>query len=142
MGAVDTHHGPRFAGPVTVFTRHSFTSYRSRIGTVTDRFADPFRKTVEVLKKFAEFLPIRGLPRRHFAAVLGDDDGVFLLADVTAFLLLEDGVAVDDVLALRRLKREDIVHGYSVLKEEEGCYVSQKEHTVIVTEDGCEVTTR
>jgi len=45
-------------------------------------------------------------------------------------------------LALRRLKQQDIVHGYPVLKEKEGRYVSQKEHTVIVTEDGCEVTTR
>ena len=45
-------------------------------------------------------------------------------------------------MALRRLKRQDIVHGYPVLKEEGGHYVSQKEHTVIVTEDGCEVTTR
>jgi len=45
-------------------------------------------------------------------------------------------------MALRRLKRNDILHGYPVLKEEEGCLVSQKEHTVIVTEDGCEVTTR
>jgi methionyl aminopeptidase len=45
-------------------------------------------------------------------------------------------------MALRRLKQRDIVHGYPVLKEEDGCYVSQKEHTIIVTEDGCEVTTR
>jgi methionyl aminopeptidase len=45
-------------------------------------------------------------------------------------------------LALRRLKQQDIVHGYPVLKEQAGFYVSQKEHTVIVTEDGCEVTTR
>ena len=45
-------------------------------------------------------------------------------------------------MALRRLKRQDIVHGYPVLKEEDGHYVSQKEHTVMVTEDGCEVTTR
>jgi methionyl aminopeptidase len=45
-------------------------------------------------------------------------------------------------MALRRLKQRDIIHGYPVLKEEEGCLVSQKEHTVIVTEDGCEVTTR
>jgi methionyl aminopeptidase len=45
-------------------------------------------------------------------------------------------------MALRRLKRNDIVHGYPVLKEQEGCLVSQKEHTVIVTTDGCEVTTR
>ncbi|MHC3439428.1 type II methionyl aminopeptidase [Natrialbaceae archaeon A-gly3] len=45
-------------------------------------------------------------------------------------------------MALRRLKSRDVVHGYPVLKEDEGCLVSQKEHTVIVTEDGCEVTTR
>ncbi|NKE34298.1 type II methionyl aminopeptidase [Natronococcus sp. JC468] len=44
-------------------------------------------------------------------------------------------------MALRRLKRNDIIHGYPVLKEDEGQLVSQKEHTVIVTEDGCEVTT-
>ena len=45
-------------------------------------------------------------------------------------------------MALRRLQRQDIVHGYPVLKEEDGRLVSQKEHTVIVTGDGCEVTTR
>ncbi|USZ67307.1 type II methionyl aminopeptidase [Halorussus salilacus] len=44
-------------------------------------------------------------------------------------------------MALRRLKMNDIVHGYPVLKEDDGFLVSQKEHTVIVTEDGCEVTT-
>ncbi|MFC7077053.1 type II methionyl aminopeptidase [Haloarcula halophila] len=45
-------------------------------------------------------------------------------------------------MALRRLQQQDIVHGYPVLKEQDGYYVSQKEHTVIITEDGCEVTTR
>ena len=45
-------------------------------------------------------------------------------------------------MALRRLEMQDIVHGYPVLKEDDGCFVSQAEHTVIVTEDGCEVTTR
>ena len=45
-------------------------------------------------------------------------------------------------MALRRLERQNMVHGYPVLKEDEGALVSQKEHTVIVTEDGCEVTTR
>ncbi|WP_181686785.1 type II methionyl aminopeptidase [Halorhabdus salina] len=45
-------------------------------------------------------------------------------------------------MALRRLKQQDIIHGYPVLKEDDGHYVSQKEHTIIVTEDGCEVTTR
>lgn len=45
-------------------------------------------------------------------------------------------------MALRRLKQGDIVHGYPVLKEDEGYLVSQKEHTVIVTSSGCEVTTK
>ena len=45
-------------------------------------------------------------------------------------------------MALRRLERQNVVHGYPVLKEDEGALVSQKEHTVVVTEDGCEVTTR
>ncbi|WP_225335478.1 type II methionyl aminopeptidase [Halomicrobium urmianum] len=45
-------------------------------------------------------------------------------------------------MTLRRLKQQDVVHGYPVLQERKGELVSQKEHTVIVTEDGCEVTTR
>ncbi len=45
-------------------------------------------------------------------------------------------------MALRRLKAQDVVHGYPVLQEAEGTLVSQREHTLIVTEDGCEVTTR
>ncbi|GAB3315588.1 type II methionyl aminopeptidase [Haloplanus rallus] len=44
-------------------------------------------------------------------------------------------------MALRRLKQQDVVHGYPVLKEEAGRLVSQAEHTLVVTEDGCEVTT-
>ena len=44
-------------------------------------------------------------------------------------------------MALRRLKQAGIVRGYPVLKEEDGRLVSQAEHTVIVTEDGCEITT-
>jgi methionyl aminopeptidase len=45
-------------------------------------------------------------------------------------------------MALRRLERQGIVHSYPVLKEDAGTLVSQKEHTVIVTEDGCEITTQ
>jgi len=45
-------------------------------------------------------------------------------------------------MTLRRLSQQDIVHGYPVLKEDDGRLVSQKEHTVIVTENGAEVTTR
>ncbi|NHN47005.1 type II methionyl aminopeptidase [Halostella sp. JP-L12] len=44
-------------------------------------------------------------------------------------------------MSLRRLKSQNIVHGYPVLQEDEGALVSQKEHTIIVTDDGCEVTT-
>jgi methionyl aminopeptidase len=44
-------------------------------------------------------------------------------------------------MALRRLKQAGIVRGYPVLKEEDGRLISQAEHTVIVTEDGCEITT-
>jgi methionyl aminopeptidase len=45
-------------------------------------------------------------------------------------------------MSLRRLKSSEVVEGYPVLKEREGYYVSQAEHTVIVEEDGCEVTTK
>jgi methionyl aminopeptidase len=45
-------------------------------------------------------------------------------------------------MALRRLKQKNIVHGYPVLKEADGKYVSQREHTIIVTENGCGITTR
>ncbi|PSQ20920.1 type II methionyl aminopeptidase, partial [Halobacteriales archaeon QS_8_65_32] len=45
-------------------------------------------------------------------------------------------------MALRRLDRQGLVHSYPVLTEADGTLVSQKEHTVIVTEDGCEVTTK
>ncbi|MGB9987554.1 type II methionyl aminopeptidase [Salarchaeum japonicum] len=44
-------------------------------------------------------------------------------------------------MGLRRLEMNDIVRSYPVLKEQEGELVSQAEHTVIVTEDGCERTT-
>ena len=44
-------------------------------------------------------------------------------------------------MSLRRLEMADAVRSYPVLKEEDSCLVSQAEHTVIVTEDGCEPTT-
>lgn len=45
-------------------------------------------------------------------------------------------------LALISLARSGIVHGYPVLSDIPGSLVSQHEHTVILTEDGCIVTTR
>ncbi|MFB6082371.1 MAG: type II methionyl aminopeptidase [Halanaeroarchaeum sp.] len=44
-------------------------------------------------------------------------------------------------MALRRLTMNDVLRSYPVLKERDGALVSQAEHTVIVTEDGAEVTT-
>lgn len=45
-------------------------------------------------------------------------------------------------MAVRRLQRADVVHSYPVLQENDGILVSQKEHTIIVTDNGCEVTTQ
>jgi len=46
------------------------------------------------------------------------------------------------VLALPGLVRSGILHGYPVLADIPGSLVSQHEHTLIVTADGCIVTTR
>jgi methionyl aminopeptidase len=45
-------------------------------------------------------------------------------------------------IALPTLIRSGILHGYPVLSDIPGSLVSQAEHTVIVTNDGCIVTTR
>lgn len=44
--------------------------------------------------------------------------------------------------ALTQLLRTGVIHSYPILWEVEGALVSQAEHTVIVHENGCEVTTR
>ena len=44
--------------------------------------------------------------------------------------------------ALMQLERSGIIHSFPVLKEVSGGMVSQAEHTVIVTDDGCQVTTK
>jgi len=46
-----------------------------------------------------------------------------------------------DVL-INKLVNEDILHPFNLLKEKSGGLVAQTEHTIIVLEDGCEVTTR
>ena len=45
-------------------------------------------------------------------------------------------------LALATLKKNGVVRDYPVLRDIDGSLVSQAEHTVIVTDDGCIVTTR
>lgn len=44
-------------------------------------------------------------------------------------------------MSLRRLERAGNIREYPVLKESDGELVSQAEHTLIVTDDGCDVTT-
>jgi methionyl aminopeptidase len=44
--------------------------------------------------------------------------------------------------SLIQLERAGIIHSYPVLIESAGGLVSQSEHTVIITRDGCEVTTK
>jgi methionyl aminopeptidase len=44
-------------------------------------------------------------------------------------------------MALRRLKQANVIKGYPVLKEADDALVSQAEHTLLITEDGVEVTT-
>ncbi|MBN2517679.1 MAG: type II methionyl aminopeptidase [Candidatus Altiarchaeota archaeon] len=45
-------------------------------------------------------------------------------------------------MILRELVEREALHSYPVLHEKEKGLVSQAEHTIIVTKDGCEVTTR
>jgi len=45
-------------------------------------------------------------------------------------------------LALSTLLKGGVLHGYPVLHDVAGSFVSQAEHTLIVTADGCIVTTR
>jgi methionyl aminopeptidase len=44
-------------------------------------------------------------------------------------------------IPLTTLLRAQILHGYPVLADIPGSFVSQAEHTLIVQEDGCTVTT-
>jgi methionyl aminopeptidase len=40
------------------------------------------------------------------------------------------------------LDKANIIRPYPILKEVQGGLISQAEHTVIITKDGCEVITR
>ncbi|MCS3924372.1 methionine aminopeptidase [Methanosalsum natronophilum] len=44
--------------------------------------------------------------------------------------------------ALNQLTKSHIVRSYPVLKEIDSGLVSQAEHTVLVTDDGCEIITK
>ncbi|MFB6086722.1 MAG: type II methionyl aminopeptidase [Halodesulfurarchaeum sp.] len=44
-------------------------------------------------------------------------------------------------MTLNRLTQQDVLESYPVLKGEDGSLISQAEHTVIVTEEGVEITT-
>ena len=44
-------------------------------------------------------------------------------------------------IALKQLSDAMAIYPYAPLKEKQGCFVSQKEHTIIVEKEGCTVTT-
>lgn len=44
-------------------------------------------------------------------------------------------------IALKQLSEAMAIYGYAPLREKKDCFVSQKEHTVIVEKEGCTVTT-
>ncbi|WP_407380330.1 type II methionyl aminopeptidase [Methanobrevibacter sp.] len=44
-------------------------------------------------------------------------------------------------IALKQLSEAMAIYPYAPLKEKKGCFVSQKEHTLIVEKEGCTVTT-
>ena len=44
--------------------------------------------------------------------------------------------------AMLALSKANIIRPYPILKEIQGGLISQAEHTIIVTADGCEVITR
>ena len=44
-------------------------------------------------------------------------------------------------IALKQLSEAMAVYPYAPLREKEGCFVSQKEHTLIIEKEGCTVTT-
>ena len=44
-------------------------------------------------------------------------------------------------MSVRRLEQQGVLHGYPVLKEDDGELVSQAEHTVVITDGGCEILT-
>ncbi|MDD4331857.1 MAG: type II methionyl aminopeptidase, partial [Methanosarcinaceae archaeon] len=44
--------------------------------------------------------------------------------------------------AMLQLEKAGILHGYPVLLESAGGLVAQAEHTLIVSADGCEITTK
>lgn len=56
--------------------------------------------------------------------------------------LTEDLSRIRLQMTLRELLASEALHPYYVLKEVNDCKVAQAEHTMIVTEEGCELTTK
>ena len=61
------------------------------------------------------------------------------------FHFLEDGTDVfgerKGNMALKQLSQAMAIYPYAPLREKKNCFVSQKEHTVIVEKEGCLITT-
>lgn len=79
--------------------------------------------------------PVRMPAERDLLKKIGEFNGLPF-----ARRWLKDAKRMDATLF--GLMRAGIVHGYPILVEHQKGLVSQAEHTMIITEDGCEVTTR
>ncbi|MDD1728108.1 MAG: type II methionyl aminopeptidase [Methanospirillum sp.] len=98
-------------------TGTGYVSDLKRVEIYSQRLWRPVRMPAS-RKILSEIEPLQGLPfaRRHLKTAKPD-------------------------FALTRLVREGVLHAYPVLADIPGSYVSQSEHTMIVTSDGCIVTT-
>ncbi len=90
------------------------------------------RSRIEIYKQ-VEKKPVRMPAARRVLQSIGDNHGL-------PFARRHLPVSKPD-LALRTLCREGILYSFPVLGDCAGSYISQSEHTLIVTEDGCIITT-
>lgn len=90
------------------------------------------RSRIEIYKQI-EKKPVRMPAARKILQSIGDNNGL-------PFARRHLPVPKPD-LALRALCREGILYPFPVLGDCAGSHISQSEHTLIVTEDGCIITT-
>jgi len=88
------------------------------------------------------FLGPRPVQRRMSMGMLRDIGRLYGNLPFAERWLAERTSKIRLQLTLRDLINSGALHPYYVLKEREEGLVAQAEHTVIVTEEGCEVTTR
>jgi len=145
--------------PVYNLTGHGLEQYvqhappaipNKRIGTGVKLVAgqviaiEPFATDGIGLVKEGELVEIFGLTHQKPVRMPAERDMLKAIVQFNGLPFAKRWVAGQKraEATLNSLARAGIIHAYPVLVEERGGMVSQAEHTMIVTEDGCEVTTR